>query len=253
MSRRTPYVLVGTLVFLASVVLLAPAATLYGWLKPRLGDARFELSGVSGTLRDGSVAAVLVGGRPLVDKLHWRLSLGELLLARIGADFDSRGTFLLDGHVSKGFNTLRAHDLTLSAPAKPLLAAIGQPFAPLDGQARLELAQLKLLGGWPSDAAGTLRIEGLAWTLAKEPIVLGDYEATFSRDGNDIVALVHTLGGALEVNGDARAKADHSYELHLQLRPKADAPPLLPNLLRSLGAPDPQGYYHLRREGKVES
>jgi len=253
MSRRSLYVLVGTLVFLGSFVLLAPVAHLYGWIKPRLGDARVEMRGLSGTLRDGNVAAVLVNGQPLVDKLHWRLSLGELLLARLGADLDARGNLLLDGHVSKGFNTLRARDLRLSAPAKPLLAAFGQAFLPINGQASLELTQLKLLGGWPSDVAGTLRIQGLAWTLGKDPVVFGDYEATLSRDGNDILALVHTLGGALEVNGDARAKPDRSYELHLQLRPKPDAPPLLPNLLRSLGEPDPQGYYHLRRQGKVES
>ena len=251
MSRRSLYVLVGTLSFLVSLVLLAPVATLYGWLKPRLGNV-VEFAGVDGTLRDGSVAMVLLRGQPLVDKLHWRLGLGELLLLRVGADLDSSGRLLLAGHVSKGFNTVRAHDLRVAGPLKPLLAAVGQPFAPIDGQAQIDIARLKLLGDWPSDVEGTLQIRGLAWTLAKDPLVLGDYEATFSRDGNDVVALVHTLGGALDVAGDARAKADRSYELHLQLRPKPDAPPLLPNLLRSLGTPDAQGYYHLRREGKLE-
>ncbi|MFT4045343.1 MAG: type II secretion system protein N [Solimonas sp.] len=250
MRLRTLYVLVGTIVFVASLILLAPAATLYGWFKPR--SANFELAGLGGTLRDGSAAAVIVGGLPLIERLHWHLSLPELLLARLGADLDSGGGTLLAGHVSKGFNTLRARDLRIVSGARPLLAASGQPFAPVGGEVHLDLAQLKLLGGWPTDIAGTLRIQNLAWTLAKDPIVLGDYEATFTRDGNDIVAHVQTLGGALDATGEARAKADHSWELHLQLRPKADAPPLLPNLLRSLGEPDPQGYYHLRRQGKIE-
>ncbi|MGH8445810.1 MAG: type II secretion system protein N [Solimonas sp.] len=249
MRKRTLYALVGALTFLVSLVLLTPVASVYGWIKPKLG-ANFELAGVDGSLREGSAAAVVVGGRPLVERLHWKLSLAELLLLRVGADLDSSGSLLLSGHVSKGFNTVRASDLRVASGLKPLLAAFGQPFAPLDGQANLELTHLKLLGNWPVDADGTLRVQGLAWTLAKEPIVLGDYEATISREGSDIVALVHTLRGALEVNGDARTHQDRSYEMHLQLRPKADAPPLVQNLLRSLGEPDPQGYYHLRKQGK---
>lgn len=250
MRMRTLYVLAGTLTFIFSLVLLAPAATVYGWLQPKLGDA-VTLAGVDGSLREGSAATVLVGGRPLIEKLHWKLSLGELLLMRIGLDLDSSGPTLMAGHVSKGFGVVRGHDLRITSGLKSLMGAFGQPFAPVDGQASLELTRLKLLGNWPSDTEGSLRVQGLAWTLARDPIVLGDFQADIKPDGNDIVALVHTLSGALDVNGDARAKADHSYELHLQLRPKGDAPPLVLNLLRSLGNPDPQGYYHLRRDGKL--
>lgn len=249
MRRLT--VIAGVLSFIAGLVLLAPAATLCGWLAPRLG-ARLTLAGVEGTVREGQVAAVLVDGRPLVDKLHWTLSPGELLLGRVGVDLASNGATVLDGHVSKSFGVLRARDLRMAANLKALLAAAGQPFAPVDGQASLELARFKLLGNWPTDAEGTLRIQGLAWTLARDPVLLGDYQADIHPDGNDIVALIHTLGGSLDVNGDARAKSDHSYELHLQMQPKAGAPPLVVNLLHSLGNPDPQGYYHLRREGKLQ-
>lgn len=251
MKRRTLYVLVGTLTFVVSLLLQAPAATLYGWLRPRLGGT-FELAGVDGSVRDGGAAAVLAGGRPLLEKLHWKLALAELLIGRVGVDLDSSGATLVQGHLSKGFGSLRAHDLRLAASLKTLMAAAGQPFAPLDGQASLELSRLQLLGDWPREAEGTLRVQGLAWTLAREPVVLGDYQADIARDGDDLVALVHTLGGALEVNGDGRAKADRSWELHLQMRPKADAPPMVLNLLRSLGNPDPQGYYHLRRQGRLE-
>lgn len=250
MRMRTLYVLTGTLTFISGLVLLAPMATVYGWIKPKLGDA-VTLVGVDGRVREGSAAAVLIGGRPLVEKLHWKLSPSELLLARIGVDFDSTGAAPMTGHISKGFGIVRAHDLRMASSLKSLLGAFGQPFAPVDGQASLELTRFKMLGNWPSDAEGSLRVQGLAWTLARDPLVLGDFQADIKPDGSDIVALVHTLSGSLDVNGDARAKADHSYELHLQLRPKPDAPPLVINLLRSLGEPDPQGYYHLRRDGKL--
>ncbi|NKF23144.1 type II secretion system protein N [Solimonas marina] len=248
---RKYYLIAAALTFVAGLILLAPAATLYGWIAPRLGG-QVALAGVTGTVHEGDAAAVMVGGSPLLQDLHWHLSIGELLLGRLGVDLDSRGAVTLSGHVSRGFGALRASNLLVSSGLKPLLAVAGQAYAPIDGQASLDLKHLKLLGNWPSDADGTLRVQNLAWTLARDPLVLGDYQADIQRDGNDIVALVHTLGGPLDVNGDARAKSDHSYELHLQLRAKPDAPPLIVNLLHSLGQPDPQGYYHLRQQGKLQ-
>ncbi len=249
MRPRTLYLLAAALSFLISLVLLAPAALLYGWFKPG-ADGAVALAGVDGTLREGRVAAVLVGGRPLVDDLHWRLTLRELLLGRIGADLGSDGATVLDGHLSKGlFGALRARDLRVAASLKSLMVAFGQPFAPVDGQAQLDLPQLTLVRYWPVKAQGTLRVQGLAWTLTREPLLLGDYQTDIVTDGDDIVAQIHTLGGSLDVNGAARAKPDRSYELHLQLKPKIDAPPLILNLLRTLGSPDPQGYYHLQRTG----
>ncbi|HEY9545540.1 MAG TPA: type II secretion system protein N [Solimonas sp.] len=250
MRMRTLYVLAGTLTFLVSLVLFAPAATVYGWLQPKLGDA-VTLAGVEGSLREGHAAAVMVRGQPLTEKLHWKLSLSELLLARVGLDLETSGNTLMTGHVSKGFGVIRGSDLRIASSLKALMSVFGQPFAPIDGQANLELTRFKMIGDWPSDIEGSLRIQGLAWTLARDPVVLGDYQADIKPDGNDLLALVHTIGGSLDVNGDARAKPDHSYELHLQLRPKPNAAPLVVNLLRSLGNPDPQGYYHLRRDGKL--
>src|SRR3546814_17287173 len=101
------------------------------------------------------------------------------------------------------------------------MSVFGQPFAPIDGQANLELTRFKMIGDWPSDIEGSLRIQGLAWTLARDPVVLGDYQADIKPDGNDLLALVHTIGGSLDVNGDARAQPAHSYELHLQLDRKS--------------------------------
>lgn len=237
--------------FVLSLILMAPAAVLYGWLQPKLGSV--ELVGVDGSLRDGSAAALQIGGRPVVEQLHWRLRLSDLLLARFGADLDSRGALLLDGHVSRSLMSVQAHDLRVSGSLRAVLAAIGQPFAPLDGELGLALDHLKLRGNWPVAAEGKVQVDKLAWTLARDPLLLGSYQAVLTEDGDDLVATISTLGGALEVNGDGRVKADRSYELHLQLRPRNGAPPMLQNLLNSLGAPDPQGFYHLRREGKQQA
>lgn len=249
MPRKRIYLTAAALSFGISLLLGTPAALLSAWLKPRLGSV--ELVGVDGSLYQGQLAALRLGGNNLLERLHWRLRLSDLLLARVGADLTASGGNLLEGHVSRSLTALRGRDLRLGGTLKPWLAAFGQPYAPLDAQLSADLPQLRLEGNWPRDVEGQLQVQNLVWTLARDPVVLGSFQADLSRDGDDVVALIHTLGGPLEVNGDARARPDRNYELHLQFKPKADAPPLLQTFLNSLGQPDAQGYYRLHRSGRA--
>lgn len=249
MKRRTLLGLAAAFSFLVSLVIAAPAALVFGWLQPPLGNLQF--AGIEGSLGRGQLAAVMINGRPLVERLQWRLRFSDLLLARIGADLSSSGATLLDGHVSRGFGALRADHLRAVGSLQTLLLAAGQAFVPLDGKAALQLDELKLRDNWPSSAQGSIRVERLSWTLSREPLVLGSYEASVAPDGDDLAASVKTLSGPLEVGGGGRAKPDRSYELHLIIKPAAGAPPMLASLLQSLGPPDAQGQYHLRREGKL--
>src|SRR3546814_17923449 len=111
----------------------------------------------------------MVRGQPLTEKLHWKLSLSELLLARVGLDLETSGNTLMTGHVSKGFGVIRGSDLRIASSLKALMSVFGQPFAPIDGQANIELTRFKMIGEWPSDIGGWLRIQGRAWPLARDP------------------------------------------------------------------------------------
>lgn len=251
------YLLLGLLVFVIGLVVYAPAATLYGWTRPAADapPSPVALSGVSGTLFDGQAAAINLQNRPLLSNLSWSLQPAKLLLGRLAYHLTTNpvgsDALLLDGRVGVGIGGTRISDLKLNGGIRSLMAAAGQPFVPVNGQAALNLEHLRLRNGWPSDAAGELQVVGLAWTLARDPVPLGDYAATLSRDKDDLVALIRTVSGPLELNGDARARPDRSYELHLQLKPKPDAPAMVLNLVRSLGQPDAQGYYHIRQKGQA--
>src|SRR3546814_17477937 len=104
----------------------------------------------------------MVRGQPLTEKLHWKLSLSELLLARVGLDLETSGNTLMTGHVSKGFGVLRGSDLSIAISLKALMSVFGQPFARIDGQVNPEQSRFKMLGEWPSDIEGSLRIPGMA-------------------------------------------------------------------------------------------
>lgn len=249
MSLRTS-LLIGLAAFLGFLVWHLPATHLYAGSLPKEGTAALQLHGLSGALGEGRASGLSLRQQPVLGGLHWQLRPLSLLLGRLSADVEAADPILTAG-VSVGLGGLRVRDLRLNGNLRPLLAAAGQPFLPLDGQVGLDFGALRIRGGWPTAAEGRIELRQLHYTLARDPVLLGDYTASVQPEGDDLVLLVQTQGGALEVNGDGRIKPDRHYELHLQLKARPGAPPMVQNLLRSLGDPDAQGYYHLRRQGQA--
>lgn len=251
MSRKW-YIAIAVAVFIASLIGQAPAATLYAWFKPK-GPAPVELMGLQGTISSGRAAGISANNRPVLNNLNWTLQPWRLLLGQLGFHVESHGDTTLDSHVAHSlFGTTSVNDTQGVMGLKSLLAAIGQPFLPLDGLARLQLKSLRVRGGQFKSANGRVEIHGLAWTLAQEPIVLGDFAATVTTENDIIIAKFEPLAGALELNGTAKLSPDQSYDAELQLRPKPGAPPLLNSLLGSIGPADPQGWHHIRQQGKLQ-
>ncbi len=246
-------ILLGLLVFLYALLFHAPVASLYAWLQPKNAPPRVELYGLEGSLSQGRAAGIVANGRPALTDLSWHLRPLWLLLGR--ADFALSGggiDALLEGGVSVlPSGGINLHDLRYSGALKPLLIAAGQAFVPMDGRVGLNVSQLKLRNGLPTTAEGTLNLQGLSWTLAKDPLLLGDFQAVVAPKPEGLVATISTLAGPLDASGEATLAQDRSYDLHLQVKAKAGANPMIVNLLRSLGQPDTQGYYHLRRRGSL--
>lgn len=251
MKRRT-LVLVGLLVFAFTLLMHAPAVRLQAMFAPALASAGVGLQGVEGTLSAGHAAQIDVQGNPLLRDLDWTLRKTSLLLGRASfALAGGRDGTLVDGTASLApSGALRLHDFKLASPLKEALAAAGYPFMPVEGQLGLDLDSARVRDGWPQQARGTLALRGLGWKLGREPVLLGDYEALIDDQAGGIKAVIRTLGGALEVSGEAQLGDDRSYQFHLQMRPRQDAPPMVQNLVRNLGQPDTQGWYHLRRQGR---
>ncbi len=244
--------MIGLIAFGLSLIATAPAATLYGWLAPKEPPPLIQPSGLSGSLFKGQAELLRYLQRPVLSGLSWELEAMSLLTGRLAYRLLARDPQLpLAGRVAIGLGGAHIDDFKMAGGIRALAAIAGQPFVPVNGQAALDLRRLRLEQGWPRDAEGSLQVVGLAWTLARDPVALGDFEASFTREQDDLVSLIRTLSGPLDLNGDARLKADRSYELHLQLRPKPDAPPMVQNLVRSIGTADAQGYFHIRRQGQM--
>lgn len=241
----------GLAVFVASAALKIPAERLHAWFAPEDGTVRAQ--GLIGSLSKGHATQIELRGQPLIRDLAWTLQAWHLLLGRTSFRLSGGADgVLLDGQayfVPSG--TLTLSGFRLNAPLAELLRAIGQGMLPVEGTVGADIGTLKLRGQWPQQADGRVTVRGLGWKLGREPVLLGDYEARIENETAGIRAGVTTVDGALIVTGVARVGQDRSYEVDLQMRPKPDAPPMVPNLVRNLGQPDSQGWYHLRRRGQL--
>jgi len=250
--NRKWYITIAIVVFVGSLIAQAPVATLYAWFKPK-APTPIELVGLQGTIDTGRASALNVNNHPAISNLNWTLQPWRLLLGQLGFHLESHGDTTLDSHIALSiFGGTRVNDTQGVMGLKTLLTAVGQPFLPMDGQARLQLKSLRLKNGQLKAADGSIEIRNLAWTLAQEPIVLGDFAATVTTENDTIIAKFEPLSGSIELNGTAKLSPDQTYDAQLQLRPKPNAPPLLSSLLNSIGPADPQGWHHIRQQGKLQ-
>ncbi len=237
--------------FLLTLVLHAPGNLLYAWVLNARPGMPNQLHGIHGTLSQGGFAALTINNRPVLGQASWDLHPLWLALLRVSADVQSSGDPVVRMRVSRSvFGSVRLSRVNAAGSVKALLGALRQPL-PVEGQARLDLPLLRLVGGTPIEAEGSVEIENLAWTLAKEPLALGSFNAALST-ANDVIHVNFGSGpGPLEVGGTATLGAERAYELDLQLRPRPGAPEQLLTLVRSLGPADGQGWHHLRRQGTL--
>ncbi len=249
MIGRGRLIALGAVAFVATLLMQAPAATLYGWFAPK--DGATQLLGIEGSVGEGRLAGIVSGGRPLLRDLHWRLQPAWLLLGRASFHVDTGTPLALQGRIGLSPFAVHIGNAHLTGGLKPLFGAAGLAYLPIDGVVDGDIDSLTLKHGRPTSAKATLQLRGLNWALAKPALQLGDFRADISNDGATIVAKIQSTSGPIDADGLAHLNANGSYDSDIRLRAKANADEMTQNLLHSVGQPDAQGYYHARTRGQL--
>jgi len=253
MIDRRSVIVAAIVVFVCSLLLRAPAATVYGWFGPDPDDSpQARLVGVGGTLLDGNAAGLLIRENTVSAPFAWKLVPLPLLLGRLSLVVDAQGPLTVAGNLTLMSSGLDADELRLSGSLGALAAAAGQRMLPVTGDVAANIDTLRVRDAQPREAEGRLFIGQLAWALGARPVLLGDFQADVTtQDNDDIVASIASLAGPIDLNGSAVLHPDRSYTLDLKMKAKPDADPMIGNLLSNLGRPDAEGYVSLRRNGSL--
>ncbi len=211
--KRKHLIAAGAISFLLTFIADAPAGALYAWFAPKA--AKVELYGVDGTLLHGSVAGIGMQGRPAWQELHWTLHPLGLLTARVLADIETTTPAVVRGRVSLAPWGMSLSDVRASGSARTLLSVGGQGFLPIEGQLSADLQSLRLKDGKASSVDGVINVEGLSWTLAKDPIVLGNFRGTATTESGKITLKIESVSGPLDAHGNVELDSDQAYNVDL--------------------------------------
>ena len=236
----------GLLLFLVAYI---PAPLLYHWSRDGM-DPQIQVFGVRGNLWQGQVASLNLSGIHL-QTVRWQLRPLSLLLLRISHHVTAQTEGgELDAVISRTlFGTLRVGALKGSLPIEQLGPSLQLPILPVSGRMQLDLAHLKLSNGRPVQAEGVVMFESLVFSFTSPPAALGNFRGELSTADKVIKLAIAGETGEVEATGFAEIKPEGQYVLDLKLRPRASASAAASGLLQSLGRPDAEGWYLLRRNG----
>lgn len=237
-------------VFALTLIAQLPAALVFTATKPK--TSQFEAYGLQGPWTRGQLSGLTSKGRLIAQDLHWRFKPLQLLLGRAAFAIEGGGELAtLQGGVALAPGSVRLSDFRLAGNLKKLAATVGFPYVPVDGQLGGEIEQLRLTKGLIEHFVASLDLRGLAWTLARDPLLLGDFHAEVTTTDEAVIAAITSPSGPLEAEGEMRLTPDKKYDIDIKLKPKPGASEMLINYVHSVGNPDPQGYFHLRQKGQL--
>ncbi len=245
MTDRRRLILAGAAAFVAGLIILFPARVAWHWFAPP-GAA---LGGIEGSVWRGSAREASTNGLYVRD-VAWRWLPGRLFTGRWAYRIEAvpgSGFINLDIGVSPG-GTVYLQDLRGSVPLAVLESLVGVPG--IQGTANVNMPTLRLAGGVPVAAAGTIEVSGLVVPLVA-PAALGGYRAEVQTKEDTIVASVQDDGAVVDLAGRLQLGPDRDYDFLGYVAPTDSTPPPLLQQLRYLGTPNDRGQYELRLSGRL--
>jgi general secretion pathway protein N len=224
-----------------------PADLAYRYVGSRL--APVALRGLSGTIWQGRAAGVDLVGHDL-GRVDWTLQFLPLLRNEVIAQVALTGEIAIGhGVVERDADgRLQLRDAVLTMPARAAAPVLAIPALDLLGTIEIQVTRARLLGAWPTDAAGTASWHDAAVGGAAQA-QLGELRATFAStaDGG-ITGTVVDLGGPLEVAGTFGASAGQ-YEAQARLAARGSNPQVA-EALQYVGQPRADGSRDLEIRGR---
>lgn len=232
--RRSLWIALAALVFVAIVIARMPAA----WIIPG-GRPQSACASVDGSLWSGTCSGLTVHGAPVGD-VSWELRPLRLAAGRLAAHVTAvQGAAVASADVELGLGRrVTAHHVVADFPLDRKLIPALPPT--LQGRAHVDLALVQLQHGVITQLQGRIEAHDLVdRSGARTP--LGSYVVTFPGGSGDPVGQLRDLEGPLALEGTLHLTREPGFEVEGLIAARPDAPPELVNNLRLLGSADAAG------------
>lgn len=250
-------ILLFLLAFAVTVVLKFPVAGVL----PHVNINPVKLSGVSGSVWNGSAQSVTLppaADQPNIpiNNVNWKVKPGTLLSGSAGADVDfevlgGKGEGLVKRNLT---GDVFVTDGKLQVPAKELEQFLPLPVAQFAGILLADIEELELENNLLKSTQGKL-----IWSNAEiispaiSTLKLGQVVFDVVPQGDLHVGNLSSSNGQLELSGAIELDQTGNYKADILIKPTADAPPQINNVLNFVGRPASDGSYRIRNNGNISN
>lgn len=251
---KKPYFIIsGISAYLVFLIISMPAAPVLSQVHRYL--PQISIQGISGSLWNGSVAAITINQQQTLNNTDWHLNGWHLFKGQISAHIK---THYQEQSISGDFDIhpsgkITAQNVSASMEAATLAQLARIPMAELNGSVSLNIDQLEWQQGQVPRASGRLLWNNAAVTVS-ETATLGDIIIAFTENKKSpLEASISNRGGDIKLEGEANVSEDGTYTVRLNMSPNRSASS---NVRRSLGMiakPGPGGSYQLNNNGNLKS
>lgn len=237
-------IILGSAVFLLGLIVMFPARVAYQAFAP----PALRLTGISGSVWNGTAAEGEVAGVHLAN-LRWTFVFSSLFRGRLGYDVTvaPAGGFL-DSRVAIGPGAVVFSGLDAAVAIAALQQLIPAPG--IEGNVRLQFADLRIDDGLPVAADGTIDLTGLV-VRGLSPTPIGDFRAQLASSDRSISGSVEDVNAVLDIAASLRIGADRTYLLEGLVAPTPRTPSGIVEQLRFLGSANTRGQRPFRFEGRL--
>ena len=238
-------IIAGFFTFLIVLIVTFPARVAYNWLAP----AEIQLSGISGSIWNGSATEGKAGGA-YIQNLAWQFKPMDLLGGKLA--FTASGNPAagkMNTEVALGLDgNLTLTDFVGSVP----LDLVHQSFQQggIRGDVAMQLDSLVIKDGLPVAAYGAVTVTDFFAPLLSTSEI-GDFRAEFLTTDVGIVGNVEDMSAVLDVSGTITLAQNGSYTFIGEVGETAETPRSISDQLRYLGSADERGRRPFRFEGQL--
>jgi hypothetical protein len=248
MMRLLPILGMVLLSYLVTVVLLAPAQPVAGWVA-HITNAELRAHRIEGRILDGQAHGLQIGSRtPVFEAIDWRFHGAGLWTGKLALQLAARSPAgEVDGLLGRGLlggwwvrDTFAASPISRVSPEVPGVT--------LGGRLRVHLAAGTWKPGQPGRLQGTVNWEEARVTVDRE-VALGTIQLVLEQTAVGTLGELRDAGdGPLEIAGEVRWEEPQRLTLDLRLMPRAQATGALRRALPALAQPLDDGSYRIQTE-----
>lgn len=241
--------LLGLLAFAATAIWKFPAEGVL----PHINTDPVKLSGVSGTIWNGSAQSVVAPEPALpITNVQWKAKPSALLSGSAGADIN----FELLGGKGEGLvkrnlgGNVFITDGNYRVPASRLEQFLPLPVAEFGGIVQAHIDELELENNLLKRTQGRV-----TWSKAEviNTVLLGEVLFDIVPQGEQHIGKLSNSDGQLDLRGEVLLDQAGNYKADIEIKPTADTPPQVNGLLGIIGRPASDGSYRVRNNGNIQN